>query len=216
MKFWSRVVRILLATVVATQGAAFIPALAASQSKRLAVKAIGIEELKSEYGAGNVGGGGGTPVVADPDTNGGGSCTIYDGACSLVMFSSDITNLVQTQTANGAYSGSQLYNDSAVFSALKSATFSDGCRLTISSAVGISIPAGIGVGIERTCGDVQTVSRTLPRLGRANIYYNEWTSTYTEHLMFNWVRYGNAAGYAGMRTENKRKVERQYFVGPTL
>ena len=61
MKFWSRAVRILLATVVATQGAAFIPAMAASQSKRLAVKAIGIEELKSEFGAGGGGGGG------DPD-----------------------------------------------------------------------------------------------------------------------------------------------------
>ena len=60
MKFWSRAIRILLATIVASQGAVFLPAMAASQSKRLAVKAIGIEELKSEYGAG--GGGGGTPT----------------------------------------------------------------------------------------------------------------------------------------------------------
>ena len=60
MKFWSRAARILLATLIATQGAALLPAMAASasQSKRLEVKAIGEAELKSEYGAG--GGGGGT------------------------------------------------------------------------------------------------------------------------------------------------------------
>ena len=68
MKFWSRAARILLATLIATQGAALLPAMAASasQSKRLAVKAIGEAELKSEYGAGGGGGGTTDPPVSDP------------------------------------------------------------------------------------------------------------------------------------------------------
>ncbi len=217
MKFLSRATRILLATMVASQGAMLVPAMAASQGKQLAVKAIGMAELKSEFGAGGGGGGsgGGGPVVVDPG-EAGGSCTIYDGSCSLEMYSSTIGDLVQSQTANGAYSGQQLVNDSAVFSKVIQKTFSDGCRLTLSGSVGVSVPAGVGIGVERPCSDVQVVSKELPRLGRANIYYNEWTSTYKEYLMFKWIRNNVSAGYAGMRTDSKRKVERVYYAGPNL
>ncbi len=73
MKFLSRVTRILLATMVASQGAMLVPAMAASQGKQLAVKAIGMAELKSEFGAGGGGGGSGGPVVVDPGNGGGGN-----------------------------------------------------------------------------------------------------------------------------------------------
>jgi hypothetical protein len=102
MKIWSRVTRILLAALVATQGAAFLPAMAASQSKRLAVKAIGIEELKSEYGAG--GGSGGTPVVLDQGTPSGGNPNCqYNWNANNYCDWVDRSTIIQVTTETGEW-----------------------------------------------------------------------------------------------------------------
>jgi hypothetical protein len=103
MKFWSRAVRILLATIVATQGVAFIPAMAASQSKRLAVKAIGIEELKSEFGGFGGGGGNPTPSGCPIDFDYDGSCDMADYSNSRPFTSSE--GYQKTLVSAGAWSG---------------------------------------------------------------------------------------------------------------
>jgi hypothetical protein len=61
-----KVFKVVLATVVATQGAWLMPAFAAGGSKRLAVKEVSAQELKLEYGAGGGGGGSTNPPPSSP------------------------------------------------------------------------------------------------------------------------------------------------------
>ncbi len=211
MKTLSRILRIALASTLALSQGAWFPALASS-GKHQAVVAIGMDELKSEYGAG--GGGGGSDPVVDPGT-GGGSCSTFNATCQLVMTSVDRVNLVTTQTEDDVYDA-QLHNSSAITAFTISTTYTDNCRLALSDSVGIAVPWSIGIGVEKSCATAQTVSRYLQPLQRANIFRDAFYSTWTEYQYYAFQRNGVNAGYAGMRTSYYRKTERKYALGATF
>jgi hypothetical protein len=216
MKILIRVLKVVLAVAIATQSTALLPALAASQgSKPLAVKAIGEAEVKSEFGAGGGGGGGDPVVVVDPG-DGGGSCTHMSPDCTTEMYQSDIIDKITTQTEDDAFTGQQLHNGSAINADTISKTFSDNCRVILSNTVGISVPWGISIGLERSCANPQVVSKYLLPLQRANIYRDTFVSTWTEYRQYKFRRNGVDAGYAGSSSGYYRQTERMYFAGPTL
>ncbi len=218
MKFWSRAVRILLATIVATQGAAFIPAMAASQSKRLAVKAIGIEELKSEFGAGGGGGSSDPVVVIDPGDGGEpGGCYVQNPDCSLQVSQTIISDEVITTLESDAYTGDSLWNPDAFSSQPKSKYYSDGCTVVLDSAAGFSIPAGISIGVAVQCQGV-TVSAVLPPRGTKYIYRTTVKKSWAESkLLAYWrISTNTSVGYAGTNTFRYTQTMRTYSLGPLV
>ncbi len=217
MKIAVKTLKFLCAAAIAFAPSASV-AFASSGSSKLKVHALTMAEMQSEYGAG--GGGGGTSPVVDAGGGGNGgspnggpisgaTCDSWASVgCTLEMYSSSISDLSTSKTASYVLAG-DLVNESALVTQNVSKTFG-GCRVTLINAVGISVPWGVSIGVEVNCGD-KPVSATLAPLKRANVFYDEYTSTYTEYLMYNWRRNGVVSGYAGMRTNSYRKVDKSYF-----
>jgi hypothetical protein len=166
MKAVDRVLRIALASTLAlSQGVWLTPALASS-GKHQAVVVIGMEELKSEFGAG---GGGGSNPTPDPGT-GGGSAGYVTG------YSSEKTDTIITNQWQTDEGFSEISNQYGTSPTTWSRTLSDECYnqftgLSISGDVGPGgVGGGIGVDTSYSCAASSTLSGTLQPTTGVKIY----------------------------------------------
>lgn len=213
MKFWSRAARILLATLVATQGAAFLPAMAASQSKRLAVKAIGIEELKSEYGAGG-GGGGGEPVVVDPEPAGTyTTCGYVSNTCALVLTSTQITSPWSTVVTGPDIYVTPIRNTMRPEPNPVSFTGNTECTFTFTQA-GI---VDLSVGFANDCQSTFTINTTVGAHKSVNVWKRPEKTSYQQTRYYTWYRrYNGTLVYdspGGSGTDTVIKQQYVYWFG---
>jgi hypothetical protein len=227
MKFWSRATRILLATIVASQGAVFLPAMAASQGKKLAVKAIGIEELKSEYGAG--GGGGGTDPAKDTSTD-----MVNDYQYTRVPYIPESTkNCVQSQTTDCKME----LEKTAITSAIQFVTitpdeyvtryhnthgtnpmsathpYDPECTTEVSS-IGI---LDAGIGLSKICTAQSTITFIVDPKKSVNVWRRKEKAWYEQTRTYVWYKVkGGTKTYdsvAGTGVDTIRKYYWVYFAG---
>ncbi len=222
MKFWSRVTRILLATVVASQGAVFLPAMAASQSKRLAVKAIGIEELKSEYGAGGGGGGSETKYTGpgfDVDFNDytsekAVSCVQSQTTdCIMELEKTAISSPIQFVTITPDEFVTRYHNTHGTNSMSATHPYDPECTTEMSS-IGI---LDAGIGLSKICTAQSTITFIVDPKKSVNVWRRKEKAWYEQTRTYVWYKVkGGTKTYdsvAGKGVDTIRKYYWVYFAG---
>jgi hypothetical protein len=222
-----KVFKMVLATVIATQGAWMMPAFAASGSKRLAVKEVSAQELKLEFGAG---GGGGGEEPTPPPSDGGGSCsgnlyasrmtTQCNGVpANCTIYNCDLKMVSETYTPIQFTKGSDEYVTRFTNSFGTTNTFSysynDGCYKYVT---GFGIQGGAGsaggnVSWEENCAQNRTLNVGLEPNKNANIWKRREESSYTVNRKYQWSYKGNYAGEAGTGGQTYKTTQYLYWAG---
>jgi hypothetical protein len=228
-----KVFKVVLATVVATQGAWLMPAFAAGGSKRLAVKEVSAQELKLEYGAGG-GGGGGEPA---PPGDGGGcgsggyslrmttqcssggtpnpfiDCSTAYSGCDRVMYEENYTPRETTVISSDEFVTRFTNQHGTTPSA--SYSYDDGCYTYVT---GFGVQAGSGgaggnISWEESCAVNKTLNLSIPTGKNVNIWKHQEKTTYTINRKYKWVKNGAYGGEAGTGGQNFKTTYWLYFSG---